>query len=239
MGTVRFETYNVSGYMIEQLKIVGMLTKMIHDGGDIVLFDIADGQTLSVHLIDSCIPVYEIRHTLKDHAAKGYYTMFMLWTRMMLPTHGQSYIMDDWMEAFYSLNGQSIYGYDFIDGQAYIFPVYFRGMGLKRQVEYGTTVRFRQLETRTVETFLPGFESVWQVADFEGTAQQQAYVSVSDALATHYELLGVVPGDDAETIKQAYRHLARRYHPDTNPSEDATVKMQAINEAYKKILESL
>lgn len=238
MGSIRYETYYAGSFLIEQLRQNGILTTMLHDGGDIILFQTHTGNTASVHLIDSSIPVYEIRNTLNDNASKGIYTMFMLWTRMMLPQHGQQYIMDDWMEAFYSLNGRCIYGYDHIDGQAYIFPVYFHGMGYKRTVEYGTIVRFGQFRAHEVTTELPGFESTWKVADFEGDGQA-AYVPVSDVLAAHYALLGVMPGDDTETIKQAYRLLARRYHPDTNPSEDAHSRMQAINEAYQKILESL
>ena len=52
----------------------------------------------------------------------------------------------------------------------------------------------------------------------------------------YYEILGVSPDADAKTIKQAYRKLARQYHPDVNPgNKDAEEKFKTINEAYQAL----
>ena len=51
-----------------------------------------------------------------------------------------------------------------------------------------------------------------------------------------YEVLGVASTASDEEIKTAYRTLAKKYHPDTNPgSEYAAEKMREINNAYDKI----
>lgn len=54
-----------------------------------------------------------------------------------------------------------------------------------------------------------------------------------------YKVLGVSPGASDDEIKDAYRRLARKYHPDNyvnNPLSDlATEKMKEINEAYDEI----
>lgn len=48
----------------------------------------------------------------------------------------------------------------------------------------------------------------------------------------YYKILGVDRKDSAEEIKKAYRKLARKYHPDVNPSGSAAAaKFQDINEA--------
>ncbi len=47
----------------------------------------------------------------------------------------------------------------------------------------------------------------------------------------HYATLGVRPDATAAEIRDAYRILARRYHPDREPA--AAEKMAAINEAYR------
>ena len=47
-----------------------------------------------------------------------------------------------------------------------------------------------------------------------------------------YQVLGVSPDATDEEIKQAYRRLAKKYHPDLNPGdEEAARKMQEINAA--------
>ncbi|MFZ5569129.1 MAG: DnaJ domain-containing protein [Thermodesulfobacteriota bacterium] len=49
----------------------------------------------------------------------------------------------------------------------------------------------------------------------------------------YYEILGVPQDADAKKIKEAYREMAFRYHPDRN-KDDATAveKMKQVNEAY-------
>ena len=49
----------------------------------------------------------------------------------------------------------------------------------------------------------------------------------------YYEVLGVEKSADANTIKKAYRSLAKKYHPDMNPGDqEAEAKFKEVNEAY-------
>lgn len=49
----------------------------------------------------------------------------------------------------------------------------------------------------------------------------------------YYEVLGVDRGADEETIKKAYRKLAKKYHPDMNPGDaEAEKKFKEASEAY-------
>jgi molecular chaperone DnaJ len=51
-----------------------------------------------------------------------------------------------------------------------------------------------------------------------------------------YKILGVSPDASDDEIKQAYRRLAKQYHPDRNPDDAyAAKKMQEINAAYEQI----
>ena len=49
----------------------------------------------------------------------------------------------------------------------------------------------------------------------------------------YYEVLGVDKSADENTIKKAYRTLAKKYHPDMNPGDkEAEAKFKEVNEAY-------
>jgi molecular chaperone DnaJ len=49
----------------------------------------------------------------------------------------------------------------------------------------------------------------------------------------YYEILGVGRGADKNEIKQAFRRLAREYHPDVSKHDDAEGRFKEINEAYE------
>ena len=61
------------------------------------------------------------------------------------------------------------------------------------------------------------------------------------AMRDPYQVLGVSPSATDEEIKQVYRNLAKKYHPDkyaNSPlAESASEKMKEINEAYDRILD--
>lgn len=49
----------------------------------------------------------------------------------------------------------------------------------------------------------------------------------------YYQILGISPSASSQQIKQAYRELSLKWHPDRNPCADVKSIMQDINEAYK------
>jgi curved DNA-binding protein len=49
----------------------------------------------------------------------------------------------------------------------------------------------------------------------------------------YYEALGVPRDADQDTIRRAYRKLARKYHPDLNSDSDAEERFKELGEAYE------
>ena len=54
-------------------------------------------------------------------------------------------------------------------------------------------------------------------------------------MADFYQILGVSRDADADTLKRAYRKLARQYHPDINKEPGAEEKFKEIGKAYEAL----
>lgn len=52
-------------------------------------------------------------------------------------------------------------------------------------------------------------------------------------MSDHYETLGLSRDASQEEIRRAYRKLARKYHPDVNPGEDAADRFKQISHAFQ------
>jgi curved DNA-binding protein CbpA len=52
-------------------------------------------------------------------------------------------------------------------------------------------------------------------------------------MADYYDLLGVSRDADADTLKRAYRRMARQYHPDINKDSGAEDRFKEIGRAYE------
>jgi WD40 repeat protein len=58
------------------------------------------------------------------------------------------------------------------------------------------------------------------------------------ATPTFYDILGVGPTADTETIRKAYRRLAQKHHPDVSDLPDAHENMARINEAFETLVDA-
>lgn len=54
-------------------------------------------------------------------------------------------------------------------------------------------------------------------------------------MSNYYDILGVSKDASEQEIKKAYRTLSLEFHPDRNPSAEATEKFQQIGEAYETL----
>lgn len=52
-----------------------------------------------------------------------------------------------------------------------------------------------------------------------------------------YQILSVSVNATASKIKKSYHTLARKWHPDKNPSPDAEKRMKELNSAYETLID--
>ena len=58
-------------------------------------------------------------------------------------------------------------------------------------------------------------------------------------MGTLYELLGALPGDDAESLRAAFRRAAKATHPDINPDNpDAALRFRELVRAYDILIDA-
>jgi curved DNA-binding protein len=72
------------------------------------------------------------------------------------------------------------------------------------------------------------------VRQVRSASRNDAPAGGSIALPTDYwQVLGLAPGADAASLKRAFRHQARRWHPDLNGNDPvAEERFKLVNEAY-------
>ncbi len=240
---MRFDTHHLSKRLLEQLHRVPIVLDAWDDGSDVLIVTLATGQVVSIELIERPTTLAQFRLTMTANNNAGFHTLFVFRAEFLLPPDNEYYVMDDWMAEIVALYGNVLYGYDVFEGET--FPVYFLGEGRRRYVRYGAPVTGDGLGCVVIQSKSTEFEGFWRVASFNlnGTAQQQhipdeksSQQDTPDTIRRYFALLKLEPNADADAIKQAYRALARRYHPDINRSADATHHMQRINEAYFHIM---
>jgi hypothetical protein len=73
----------------------------------------------------------------------------------------------------------------------------------------------------------------WHIESGEGVGI--AFIDVGKAMEKYYRILNIKPGASDLQLKNAYRELARKYHPDVNPSPDAHERFIEIAEAYEAL----
>jgi hypothetical protein len=231
---VRFDTYNASAHLVRQIEQSGTAA-VIHDGGDNVLVRLDTGQQISIYLIETIMPLYEIRMTLVENGVNGIHTLFIPWAAMFLPEEGDLFQTDEWLIGLLQLYDNKIYAFDVYGKDIRIFPVHFHARNTHHTVTYGDDVDVTRLGCDVVEVNYPlPLRGSWWVADF--AHEQRAPHPQAAAPPTPWEILGLSRESEREYVKQVYRRLARQYHPDINDSTDATVRMQELNDAYRAVL---
>jgi hypothetical protein len=241
---MRLDTHRISVYLVNLLQASRNVREILHDGGDIITLRLTTGERVSIHLIERVISLHELRLILSDNDADGFYTLFILWADMLLPSEGRRWVSEDWLAALLALYGDRVFAFEvFSPTETYLFPVYFDGSTVERTVRYGSAIGGAiggaLLVCQTVMTVGYTFSGDWRVASFEVAARRtyEPPLVPRTRVQKYYDALGLEEGAGRLAVKMTYRRLARLYHPDLSRAPDATARMQAINEAYAALMD--
>lgn len=250
---MRLDTYSFRNHLIEALEAGDSGAQIELDDGDVIRVRLSSHERVEIHIIEREVEIEEIRSIFAQNQAleDSTHTLYLLWCDMTLPDHGEVFEPEAWLLTLHTLYGQRVYGYRVYGYESYIYPVHLEWLSpVQRRAHYGAPVRIAALGCAINHVESAKLAGAWYIADFNDSSPsatyQRTYKTVDDRqrrqlpqptheLQHYYALLGVEVTANRDTLKKAYRNLARLYHPDLNPEAGTHEKMQHINEAYRII----
>ena len=212
---------------------------------------------LYVYILDQELKSRNIKHTLKQNTNASVGTLFIL-NKTLLPADGETTKLPDWQDDLRVLNGGSIYAYDVIDGEYRVIQVNFCET-MHRHVYncwHTTDFPFDTVAVRRRE-FNSNIKGKWRIGDISSPqfkrrinqerAQQRFHyrtkrtekvdVAPADQISAAYLALEIEVGAGQEAVKEAFRNLARKYHPDVSDHEkdEAETRFKEVKNAYDTI----
>lgn len=231
--------------IMQHLKPAPTVASLWENGDNSLTVKLRSGDDVVIYLLDDerLIVPTPLKTIVRKNTKQHFHTLFVI-AESALPPAGSIFSRNDLhreaLLMLFELYWGKVYAYRITDGKIVIFPVYNDHW----RAVYGDPVEIEHLDCDIVFLETP-FKGVFNVANFAGrfagafdnNAHTHDFSHRFDPLQPFYDLLGIVTTASHDDVKRAYRRLARKYHPDANPSPEANEMMQRINEAYAKIME--
>ncbi len=185
-----------------------------------------------------------IKKTLNANSHADRHTLYIL-ALELITEDGRTAQMSDGLRLLLQAYNSTIYTYRIVGRGVEILGLHIDRAG---RVTLGEPVNLADLSGEYAEINTRYILGVRKVAgfnrlpfdthhDYEPEIEVERFPS--HPLQEFYDLLEVSVSANLAEIKQAYRQKARQHHPDADKSPGATERMQQINDAYARILETL
>lgn len=188
-------------------------------------------EDMVIYMLAGEISVGFIKKTLNANTLNDKHTLYIV-ALDLITEDGQTALMTDALRLLLKAYGNRIYAYR-DDPQGVTLLTVFIDRG--GRVTLGATINLADLNGDYADIQSNYILGVRKVASFE-RREYFAPAPKTHPLQEFYDMLDVSPGAPLTEVKRAYRHKARVHHPDTDKSPGATARMQAINDAYARIL---
>jgi len=212
---------------------------------------------LYVYVVDKAIKSRTIKNTLKQNTNASVGTLFIL-NKDLLPADSETTKLQDWQNDLRIMNGGSIYAYGLVDEILTVIQVNFSETMHQHVFDCWHTLDF-PLDTVSVRRreFTNNIKGTWYIGDIaspqfkrrinqERASQRFHYrtktthpvtVAPVDELNAAYLALQIEVSAGQEAVKEAFRKMAREYHPDVSEhdKEEAEQRFKEIKSAYDAI----
>lgn len=229
-------------FLVENLRAVKNVRSVrVLDQGAMVINVVQQTfeEEIVVYLLAGELSVGFVKKTLNANTQRDKHTLFIV-SYELISEDGQNALMSDALHLLMQAYGGKVFAYRIDENSVTIFPVFITDSG---HITLGQSVNLADIGGDYATFNNKYLLGVRKVAGFEAKHYQHAHntttIKRDDPLQAFFDLLGVSSAASMDEIKKAYRKKARQHHPDTDKSPGATERMQAINEAYARIVERM
>ena len=212
---------------------------------------------LYVYIIDKEMKSRTIKNTLKQNTSVSIGTLFVI-NQMLLPADGETAKLKDWQDDLRVLNGGAIYAYGLVDEELNITQVNFTETMHRNVFNCWHTTDF-PLDTVSVRRrdFNSNIKGTWYIGDIASPQFKRRINKERASQRFHYRTKRTQPVDDTppdqlqaaylalqievsagqDVVKEAFRKMAREYHPDVteHDKQEAEQRFKEIKSAYDRI----
>ena len=212
---------------------------------------------LHVHVIGQPPKSRTLRGILKQNSQASVGTLFLIHTRL-LPEDGYVGRLRDWQDDLRALNGDAIYGIGLVNGKLGVIQVNFGETMQSRRYHVWHTADFPfdavSVRRRDYHSNIKGSWYVGEIASpqfkrriHEARARQRFHyrtrqthpvdMTAAEQVNAAYLALEIEVGAGQAAVKEAFRKLARKYHPDVTEHEKAEAerRFKEVKSAYDRI----
>lgn len=225
-------------YMLDTLKEVKTVknVRVLDEGALVVtLGEYGFDEEIAVYLLAGDVSIDFIKTAVNGNTREDIHTMFVL-SEDLLPPANSTAQPDAPLQLLFDLYGGKVYAYTVSETDVRIFTVY---IDTAHHITYSEPVNIADIGSDYTDLNNRYIRGVRKTATFSNRHFHRERVSTSayNPLQPFFDVLGIPASATEDDIKKAYRRKARQHHPDIDKSPTATETMQAINEAYARIME--
>jgi len=212
---------------------------------------------LHVYLINEILKPRALKGILKQNSNANIGTLFIVNTAL-LPDDGATFKIPSWQDDLRVMNLGHIYAYGLINDELEVIQVNYGETSLRNEYKCWYTVDFPfdavSVRRREYSTNIKG---TWYVGDIASNAfkrrinaersrqrfhyrtktTHEVDIAPQDQLSAAYLALEIEVGAGQQAVKDAFRKLAREYHPDVSNHKkaDAEQRFKEVKDAYDTI----